>query len=62
MFNEQVVETQRGGQKRGGAALTPFGQELLERFRRKEKTVRTSLADDHAWLEPKRNMQQGEHP
>ncbi|MGO7073921.1 winged helix-turn-helix domain-containing protein [Rhizobium johnstonii] len=60
MFKEQVVESQRGGQKGGGAALTPFGEELLERFRRMEKTVRTSLADDLAWLEAKRNLQQGE--
>ncbi|ASR08592.1 winged helix-turn-helix domain-containing protein [Rhizobium leguminosarum] len=60
MFNEQVVESQRGGQKGGGAALTPFGEELLERFRGMEKTVRTSLAEDLAWLEAKRNLQQGE--
>ncbi|MBB4442768.1 MULTISPECIES: winged helix-turn-helix domain-containing protein [Rhizobium] len=61
MFNEQVVESQRGGQKGGGAALTPFGEELLARFRRMERTMRTSLADDLAWLEAKRNLQQGEH-
>ncbi|MGZ2451665.1 molybdate transport system regulatory protein [Rhizobium ruizarguesonis] len=60
MFNEQVVESQRGGQKGGGAALTPFGEELLARFRRMERTMRTSLADDLAWLEGKRNLQQGE--
>ncbi|NEJ21135.1 LysR family transcriptional regulator [Rhizobium leguminosarum] len=60
MFNEQVVESQRGGQKGGGAALTPFGEELLARFRRMERTMRTSLAEDLAWLEAKRNLQQGE--
>jgi molybdate transport system regulatory protein len=60
MFNQQVVESQRGGQKGGGAALTPFGEELLARFRRMERTMRTSLADDLAWLEGKRNLQQGE--
>ncbi|MBY5703382.1 LysR family transcriptional regulator [Rhizobium leguminosarum] len=59
MFNEQVVESQRGGQKGGGAALTPFGEELLGRFRRMESTMRTSLAEDLAWLEAKRNLQQG---
>ncbi|MBC2806151.1 winged helix-turn-helix domain-containing protein [Rhizobium ruizarguesonis] len=60
MFNEQVVESQRGGQKGGGAALTPFGEQLLARFRRMERTMRTSLAEDLAWLEAKRNLQQGE--
>lgn len=55
MFKSQVVESQRGGQKGGGAALTPFGEQLLERFRDMEKTVRTSLADDLAWLENNRN-------
>lgn len=60
MFNVQVVESQRGGQKGGGAALTPFGEELLARFRRMERTMRTSLAEDLAWLEGKRNLQQGE--
>ncbi|ABC92817.1 molybdenum-binding transcriptional regulator-repressor protein (molybdenum transport associatedprotein) [Rhizobium etli CFN 42] len=60
MFSEQVVEPQRGGQKGGGAALTPFGEELLARFRRMEKTVRESLAEDLAWLEAKRNLPPGE--
>lgn len=51
MFSDPVVESQRGGQKGGGAALTPFGEELLSRFRRMEATVRASLASDLAWLE-----------
>ncbi|EJJ25712.1 winged helix-turn-helix domain-containing protein [Rhizobium sp. CF142] len=59
MFKVQVVESQRGGQKGGGAALTPFGEQLLARFRDMEKTVRTSLADDLAWLENNRNLQPG---
>ncbi len=54
MFNEPVVESQRGGQKGGGAALTPFGEELVERFRNMERAVRSSLADDLAWLESNR--------
>ena len=58
MFREQVVESQRGGQKGGGAALTPFGEELLRRFRQMEKTVRASLAEDLAWLEAKRDLGQ----
>jgi molybdate transport system regulatory protein len=55
MFREHVVESQRGGQKGGGAALTPFGEELLERFRHMERTLRESLADDLAWLEGMRS-------
>ncbi|MBB3660531.1 molybdate transport system regulatory protein [Rhizobium sp. BK650] len=58
MFKAPVVESQRGGQKGGGAVLTPFGQELLARFREMEKTVQASLADDLAWLQNKRNLQQ----
>lgn len=60
MFKAQVVESQRGGQKGGGATLTPFGEQLLARFRDMEKTVRTSLADDLAWLENNRNLQSDE--
>jgi molybdate transport system regulatory protein len=55
MFREPVVESQRGGQKGGGAVLTAFGEELLARFRRMELTVRATLADDLAWLEGNRS-------
>jgi molybdate transport system regulatory protein len=58
MFKVQVVESQRGGQKGGGAALTPFGEELLQRFRRMEQTLRASLADDLDWLEDMRSTAQ----
>ncbi|KQV73040.1 LysR family transcriptional regulator [Rhizobium sp. Root1220] len=54
MFKEPVVETQRGGQKGGGAGLTPFGYDLLVRFRRMEQAVRLTLADDLTWLEANR--------
>jgi molybdate transport system regulatory protein len=57
MFNEPVVESQRGGQKGGGAALTPFGETLLARFRQMEQTLRETLADDLAWLEANRSRQ-----
>jgi molybdate transport system regulatory protein len=55
MFKEPVVESQRGGQKGGGAALTPFGEALLARFRQMEQTLRATLADDLAWLEANRS-------
>jgi molybdate transport system regulatory protein len=55
MFKQPVVESQRGGQKGGGAVLTAFGEELLNRFRQMEQTIRTTLADDLAWLEANRS-------
>ena len=51
MFDEPSVESQRGGQKGGGAALTPFGEALLQRFRAMERAVDLLLADDLAWLD-----------
>ncbi|TCU16357.1 winged helix-turn-helix domain-containing protein [Rhizobium sullae] len=56
MFKVPVVESQRGGQRGGGAALTPFGEELLLRFRHMEEAVRTALAGDLAWLEGNRSQ------
>jgi molybdate transport system regulatory protein len=32
-FREQVVTTQPGGARGGGAALTPFGAELIKKYR-----------------------------
>ncbi|WP_267551224.1 winged helix-turn-helix domain-containing protein [Rhizobium rhizogenes] len=55
MFREPAVESQRGGQKGGGAALTPFGEELLRRFRGMETTLRAAIADDLDWLEANRS-------
>ncbi|TCL73029.1 winged helix-turn-helix domain-containing protein [Rhizobium sp. BK251] len=55
MFQEPVVESQRGGQKGGGAALTVFGEELVQRFRSMERTVRSAIANDLEWLDGKRN-------
>ncbi|CAN7485328.1 winged helix-turn-helix domain-containing protein [Rhizobium rhizogenes] len=55
MFRQPVVESQRGGQKGGGAALTPFGEELLQRFRSMEGAVRAAIAGDLAWLEANRS-------
>ena len=55
MFQEAVVESQRGGQKGGGAVLTPFGEELLQRFRSMEGSVRAAIAGDLQWLEANRS-------
>lgn len=51
MFDAPAVESQRGGQKGGGAVLTPFGEALLQRFRAMEDAMEAALADDLAWLE-----------
>lgn len=51
MFDTPSVERQRGGQKGGGAFLTPFGEELLLRFRQMEATIEASLAADLEWLQ-----------
>lgn len=56
MFREPVVESQRGGQKGGGAALTPFGEELLARFRAMEGAMRAAIAGDLEWLEANRSQ------
>lgn len=55
MFREPVVESQRGGQKGGGAALTPFGEELLARFRAMEGAMHAAIAGDLEWLETHRS-------
>ena len=54
MFSSPVVESQRGGKQGGGAAVTPFGEELLARFRGMEERARVALASDLAWLEANR--------
>ncbi|WP_337267900.1 winged helix-turn-helix domain-containing protein [Oryzifoliimicrobium ureilyticus] len=50
MFLMSVVERQRGGDRGGRASLTPFGEELILRFRAMEDRMRAALADDLAWL------------
>jgi molybdate transport system regulatory protein len=32
-FQQPVVEAQRGGKEGGGAALTPFGRDIVRRYR-----------------------------
>ena len=56
MFCEAAVESQRGGQKGGGANITPFGEALLQRFRHMEALVESSLADDLLWLEDRQSQ------
>lgn len=50
MFREPVVESQRGGKQGGGAAVTAFGEMLIERFRAMEAKAHAAVADDLDWL------------
>jgi len=55
MFRQPVIESQRGGKQGGGAALTAFGAELLDRYRGMEKRMNDALRADIDWLEANRN-------
>lgn len=55
MFRQPVIESQRGGKQGGGAALTAFGTEVLERYRGMEKRMNETLRADIDWLETNRN-------
>lgn len=57
MFRDPVVESQRGGQKGGGAALTDFGEELLQHFRHMEAVLGQVLAGELEWLEANRSKE-----
>src|SRR5258708_7083832 len=49
-FTEPVVSAAPGGAGGGGATLTPFGAEVLERYRRIYDRAATIAADDMAAL------------
>lgn len=50
LFREPAIGTKQGGKSGGGAALTPFGEELLKRFRAMETKTQKALAADLDWL------------
>ncbi|NTF33123.1 LysR family transcriptional regulator [Rhizobium skierniewicense] len=58
MFNEPVIESQRGGSQGGGAALTDFGRALLDRYRGMEQRLDDALKADLDWLESHRRQDQ----
>ena len=49
-FTEPVVSAAPGGARGGGAILTEFGTEVLERYRRISKQAETLAVDDMAAL------------
>ncbi len=50
-FREPAVGTQHGGKSGGGAALTPFGRDLIRRYRCMEAAAHAALAGDLAALD-----------
>ncbi|MCB5204990.1 winged helix-turn-helix domain-containing protein [Neorhizobium sp. T786] len=50
MFAEPVVVTQRGGSQGGRAVVTPFGNDLILRFRAMERQCRAAIQPDVEWL------------
>ena len=49
-FKAPLVETSRGGRTRGGAVLTPDGEEVLACYRRMEALTERAIADEMAHL------------
>lgn len=50
-FEHPAVDAATGGHRGGGAVLTDFGRELLERYRRIEAQARAGIEDDLTALE-----------
>lgn len=44
LFRERVVTTQQGGRSGGGAGVTPFGRDLIRRYRAMEAEAAVALA------------------
>lgn len=49
-FREPLVETATGGSHGGGAKVTSFGQDVLQRYRAMENKASQSIAEDAASL------------
>ena len=50
LFRTPVVESQRGGSKGGGAALTPFGAALIAHYQTMEDKAQAALAEEIGWI------------
>lgn len=50
-FRGLVVATRHGGERGGGATLTPFGEELVATYRRMQRLTAAAIADPLAALE-----------
>jgi molybdate transport system regulatory protein len=49
-FRAPLVESVKGGAVRGGASLTPLGEDVLDRYRRMERAAARAVAADLAAL------------
>jgi molybdate transport system regulatory protein len=58
-FTEPVVKSAPGGSGGGGATLTPFGAEVLQRYRRILRKAETMAATDLAALKTRARPQAG---
>lgn len=47
-FRSLLVESAKGGAGRGGASLTPLGEDVLKRYRRMERAAASAVAADLA--------------
>ena len=47
-FQSALVETQTGGSHGGGAVLSEFGLQVLQKFRQMEQKAKQTLADEFA--------------
>lgn len=56
MFSTPVVESQRGGKQGGGAALTEFGNELLQTYRTMQEKLENAVKSELDWLDKHRNQ------
>lgn len=50
-FRAPVLAARHGGTRGGGAGLTPFGRDLLRRYRAIERAARAAVADDLRGME-----------
>lgn len=51
MFTEPLIERQHGGKGGGSAHLTPFGAEVIDRYRDMEAKAQKSMAKNCAAIE-----------
>ena len=49
-FRGPLVETSKGGAARGGAALTPLGEDVLSRYRSMESAAKSAVQKEMAKL------------